>query len=241
MRALLACLLCFVLLESQALAVHTHGDLGNSVPVVGTYSGVLLPPGSAFLSDFAGSETSSSDSTSSDTTSTDSTLGGANSIGVFNLAVPDTGLATGAFLAFSGGRVFTGTIDGLADPDTDNLLAVLQATFDFTISVSVTSTTASSSTTTINSVPVTATLTGSLQATIVPPTLDFSTTAGSLARLIGTAHLDVNFGNVDTATFAPIISDSIDFIVDGFKQSETAVASGVGTATGGGGTGTTGG
>ena len=196
MRAVLSLLLCFVLLESQALAAHTRGPGGIATNVVGTYAGVLLP----------------------DTTAAVAGAAADNTLAVFNLSVPSTGLSTGAFLAFSNGRVFNGTINGIGDPDVGSILAVLQATFNFTLEETTTGTNGQLQ---VVSVPITATLTGNMKATVAQAELGST----SLGRLTGTAHLDVNFGAVSRVDFAPIISDTIDFIVDGFKQSDTATTS----------------
>jgi hypothetical protein len=241
-----------VFLESQALAVHTRFGIGQVDTVVGTYAGVLLPPTSQFLSFFPPVE--GQPTTTTGTTTTSGTGGGttgtatptitetSNTIAVFSLSVPDTGLATGTFLAFAGGRTFNGTIDGLADPDSANILAVLQGTLQFSLTFTTTSTSASGVTTTVNTVPVTATATGSLQATVSAPLAATVTTTPALARLGGSAHLDVNFGNLDPNTLAPEINGSLDFIVIGFKQSNVAGASAAGGAAGNGtGTGTGGG
>lgn len=208
MRALLSTLLSFAFLEAQALAVHQPhpGELGGgNVPnVVGTYAGVLLPGGSD----------SNSDSSSSSSSS------GSNSIGVFSLSVPLSGIGSGAFVAFSGGRQFNGTVQAVADPDFGNLRGVLEATFDLTLQQV---TTGTDNTLTTTSITITATLAGDLNATITPTTFGLSDNP-SLARIDGTAHLDVNFGGVNSSDFSPIISNSIDFTVIGFKQSLTTTS-----------------
>jgi len=49
-----------------------------------------------------------------------------NTLGVFSLAVPQSNLATGRFVLFSQGRIYTGSIAGEADPTRASLNAVLQ-------------------------------------------------------------------------------------------------------------------
>lgn len=224
MRALLSFLLCFVFLESQVFAVHQqHFDEGGGpVPnVVGTYAGVLLPD-----------TTASTDASSSTASTSDST----NSIGVFDLSVPESGIGAGTFIAFSGGRQFNGTIDAVADPDFGALRGVLQATFDFTLSVPTTTTTTNNgvttTTTAITDTTLTATLSGNLNAAITATTGFTFASNPSSARIDGTAHLDVNFGGVNSSDFSPTISQTLDFVVVGFKQSDTATSSGGGTSSG---------
>lgn len=210
MRALLSTLLCFAFLESQVLAVHqAHFDEGGGpVPdVVGTYSGVMLP------------DTTSDSSTSATSTSTAASTS-TSSIGVFSLNIPSSGIGSGTFIAFSNGRQFNGTIDAVADPDFGALRGVLQATFDFTINRP---TGSSNGVTTFTDVSVTATLAGNLTAAITTNlTTSIDATTPSLARIDGTAQLDVNFGGVSSTDLAPIISDSLNFTVVGFKQTSTS-------------------
>jgi len=49
-----------------------------------------------------------------------------NTLGVFSLAVPQSNLATGSFVLFSQGRIYTGSISGEADPTRAALNAVLR-------------------------------------------------------------------------------------------------------------------
>ena len=209
MRAVLSTLLCIIFLESQALAVHQRhfNEGGGPVPdVVGTYAGVLLP-----------GTVSSSDTSSNE-----------NSIGVFSLSVPSSGLGSGTFVAFSGGRQFNGTIDAVADPDSGAVDGVLQATFNFTLTRVIGSS---------NGIPIfkdftiTATLSGSLEASAVTNTVTtLDATTPSLARLEGTASLELNFGGVNLSDFSPIITNTLDFTVIGFKQDSGSSSS---TTTGG--------
>lgn len=211
LRAALSLLLCVVLLESQALAATSRsGGGGATVQVIGTYAGVLLP------------DAGEVDADTGDTSN--------NTLGIFSLTVPETGLSSGGFLVFANGQTFTGTINAFADPDLGRILGVLQATFDFSIPVATTGTTGVN---TVTEVDITASATGRLLASVSEPTLG----TASLGRLVGTAQLDVNFGQIDPNDFSPIIVNSLNFIVDGFKQSLTPIP----TATNFGTTGGTGG
>src|SRR5256885_5679585 len=99
MKALLGALICFVLNLSQAFAISGGPWSGGNkiIGVVGTYAGVMH----------------------------DIVVGSGN-LGIFTLSVPQTGLATGTVLLFTGQRAFSGPITGLADPNTDVLEATLQ-------------------------------------------------------------------------------------------------------------------
>ena len=101
MKILLACLMCLVLTMSQAFAI-SGGPFGGKglVGVVGAYAGTLDPTAACACP---------------------------NNLGIFTLSVPQTGLATGNVLIFTGERTFSGPITGLADPNTDILVATLQA------------------------------------------------------------------------------------------------------------------
>src|SRR5258708_5179528 len=99
MKALLGCLMCLVFSVAQTFAISggPWSGAGAPVNVTGTYAGVLH----------------------------DVSVGSGN-LGIFTLSVPQSGLATGTVLIFTGQRTFSGPISGLADPNTDFLDATLQ-------------------------------------------------------------------------------------------------------------------
>jgi hypothetical protein len=203
MRILLAVLLCFVLIQTECHALHASDGRGAPIDVVGTYAGVMLP----FIEDEA-----------------DPLAVGANAIAIFSLSVPQTGLATGAMLIFSEGRVFTGTINAFADPDRGTIRGILDATFDFTISILVVTDPGPPPATAIEEVDVTATAVGQLSAEVLPPLVSPVVVVNpGLARLDGRANLDISQGLVD-ANNEPIITSSLEFIVDGVKQTIEADA-----------------
>ncbi|MEO5754213.1 MAG: hypothetical protein ABIR38_05865 [Chthoniobacterales bacterium] len=106
MKALLASLICYVLFASQCFAIKGGPPYpGGSVPVTGTYAGVLLPN-----YDVSGFN---------------------NSIGLFTVVFPSTGLATGALVIFQTGQTYTGTFQGLADPKGGVVYGLLYATFPY--------------------------------------------------------------------------------------------------------------
>ena len=109
MKALLASLMCLVLIMSQAFAISGGPFSGKGrVSVTGTYAGVLVPI-------------------------VDPTIGLAdNSLALFTMRIPETALATGTVAVFRNGLFYPGTITGAADPDSARLTAVVNATFDIT-------------------------------------------------------------------------------------------------------------
>jgi hypothetical protein len=194
MKRFLSFLLSIVFLHAQVTPVFAKRggpDVGgeNNVDTIGTFAGVLIPT----------LETTTGNSTS-------------NSIGLFSLGVPDIGMAQGAFVAFVEGSAYNGTITGIADPLDGELRGILDAV---------------SSTTIFNPADPTGpgfvvTAKGQIEAEI-RETANFNT-LGSIAtfsfastRIEGTAKLDVaRFVDVNGN---PIVSNSVEFVVDGFKQS----------------------
>ncbi|MDQ6809456.1 MAG: hypothetical protein M3Z64_08565, partial [Verrucomicrobiota bacterium] len=93
MKAILGSLLCIVLATSQAFGISGGPQYPGGTNLVGTYAGVLQPM-------FDPTNPSSS-----------------NSIGVFSLGIPTSGTGGGTFVMFTQGRVFSGTIQGVGDPN----------------------------------------------------------------------------------------------------------------------------
>ncbi|CAN5591898.1 hypothetical protein BH20VER1_BH20VER1_03170 [soil metagenome] len=225
MKALLGCLLCLVFTSAQCFALKGGPPYPAGTNVVGTYAGVLEPrfdPTDPFSS---------------------------NSLGVFSLSVPGTGLATGTFVMFSRGMVFRGTIEGLGDPTRGSVTGVLDAAFTIT----------NRSTTDIfgfvfpsSTTSVTARAQGNLNAT-VSATRSGLATAATLLK--GTANLFISQTNTPGASPSPGTSPvptpiptptppgggsggtggvTAAFTLDvmGFKQSNTATAAGTGIGLG---------
>lgn len=215
-------LLSYVFVTTQCWAISGGPDYGRgSVSTIGTYSGVIAGLTESDISttgpNIPGDPLPPPSSTSNITSS--------NALGLFDLGVPQIGTATGAFLVFADGNVFGGTIDASVDPDTAGLRGIVQAAYNFNL-------------TTFNATGDAVTTAVTAQA-IGRITAKISATRSSsnvAARIIGTANLDINFGQVDSATLAPVISRTIELSVDGFKQSNTVTATatvGTGTTTGG--------
>jgi hypothetical protein len=205
MKAVFPLLLCYVLTTAQTFAL-SGGPIfgGGRVSTTGIYSGVLQ--GQEEID-----STTSGPAIPGDPIPTDPNVTGtpSNALGLFSLTVPATLLATGAFMLFADGEIFSGTINASADPDSGQLKGLLEGSFNFTLQTFDSAGAAVST-------AITATAVGQLTARV---SASNSLTALSLARLNGNATLAVNFGQVDGTTFAPIIARTITFTVTGFKQS----------------------
>jgi hypothetical protein len=133
-----------------------------------------------------------------------------NSLGVFALSIDASGAGTGDFVLFSQGRVFTGTISGNANVVSGRLSGVLNATVNFTVTIPINPPT---------TFDVTAQALGHLQAKITDVQLKGGTIMAT--RLLGSASLAVDQGEVDLATLRPITTCQMALRVNGFKQSNS--------------------
>lgn len=107
MKALLASLICYVLFASQCFAIKGGPPYpGGTINTVGTYAAILVPKGSF------------------------------NTLGLFTLVVPSTGLATGSAYMFGFGAALTGTVQGAVDPRSGSLYAVFNTEIDITVATS---------------------------------------------------------------------------------------------------------
>ena len=141
-----------------------------------------------------------------------------NSVGIFSVGVPQTGLSSGAFVMFAQGRVFSGTIRGVGQPKGSSFKAILSATYDYTQTFAVPGENGSF---TLESVDVTATVNGNLNARVRAPR---SVTAALTATLLrGDATLYIDQGRV-ASNGEPVITGILLMTVNGFKQSNTAPA-----------------
>jgi len=208
MRVILGALMCLVFTLTQAFAISGGPPYPGGTNVVGVYAGVMKPkkvpqdnpPGCS-----------------------------ANSLGVFSVGVPTSGIATGTFVMFSQGRVFSGNIQGTADPGKDpskaKLSAVLSATFNFTVTFPPTPcpnpTPAPACTPSSFQEEVTASANGNLDAHIKSE-LSRASLGATSVRLVGSATIDISQGQVDANTLAPIVNCEMLLKVTGFKQTDTA-------------------
>ena len=145
-----------------------------------------------------------------------------NALGLFNLSVPAVGSAAGAFVLFADGIVFSGTIQAFADPNNDRLIGILQATTTIMITEDTAAGTTATTTVTESSV-------GEINARVTGAT----SSSGGLGNLVGTANLEISFGEIDVNTLEPIVNRTITFNVLGVEQSGAATATtSTGTGTG---------
>jgi hypothetical protein len=111
MKTILAILLGFILSEAPVLAMHGY-TLGAAGGVTGSYAGILVPTEDTILA-----------------TGSNEADFGQNSLGLFILNVPTTGLGSGTVYLFSGGEELTGPIVALPDPTSDTgIVGVISAT-----------------------------------------------------------------------------------------------------------------
>ena len=183
---------------SAAYAIKGGPPYPSGLNVVGTYGGVLSPTPTPIPAPPPAAAPPCS----------------ANSIGVFSVGVPSTGVATGTFVMFSQGRVFSGTIQGIADPGSSSLRGVLAATYNFTFN-------RPNPVTGVNeSIAVTATANGSLKSKIAQTGQNALGVAAT--RIRGLASLDISQGLVSGVDLTPIVDCESTYRVIGFKQSSSA-------------------
>ena len=196
MKGLFGSLLCLILASSQAFALKGGPDYGgSSTSLVGTYAGVLqglFDPTNPLSS---------------------------NSIGIFSLGIPQTSLASGAFIMFAQGRVFRGTMNGVGDPNNSSFKGILEATYNYSVTYAVPGPDGSI---TLETVEVTATVNGNLNAQVKSGSAFGAAVTATLLR--GDATLYVDQGQVDPDTNEPVITAILLMTVNGFKQSNTAQA-----------------
>ncbi len=191
MKAVLSSLLCFVFLQTQVWALH-GGPVGASAAtsVVGTYAGVLTPTKvKVFYSNAAFAANSDVK----------------NALGIFLVAVPQTGASNGNFLLFDSGEAFAGTVIGITDPRTLEFKGVVTGPDLGNNS---------------NGIEFFSPLnaTGRIDAFVTPTT---STTIAVATGFTGTAHIDEQGFAPDNSPDGVgfTILKAIDFAVDGFQQS----------------------
>jgi hypothetical protein len=145
---------------------------------------------------------------------------GTNSLGLFTLSVPATGLGSGTVVIFSNGRTFTGTIEALINPDPTNpgITGILNASFSYSLYETLTGTAGD----TVTTLAVTANAQGSFDAAGVS---DSESVGGFGLDLDGTSQVNIDQGFVSGSNGAPILTEQVTFAVEGFEQSDVASAS----------------
>jgi len=192
-KAIFAALLCFVLTASQTFAIKGGPPYPAGTNLVGTFAGVMQGV-------FDPTNPSSS-----------------NSIGVFSIGVPKNGNATGPFVMFSRGRVFSGSAHATADPTKASIKGVLDATYNFSVSQRVTDILGIEH---VETTTITATANGPLDTTVSSTKTKNLGTASTILQ--GSAVINISHGQVNGSTLAPVIVDILSLTVSGYKQSDTA-------------------
>jgi hypothetical protein len=182
MRILFALLMCLVFSTTETFALKGGPPYPVGTNIIGTYAGVLQ---GVF-----------------DPTNPRSS----NTLGIFSIGIPQTGLASGSVAIFTGERTFVGTIQGIGDPNKATLRAALQAVPVVTGG--------GQTVTTLNFHAD-----GTVSADIKTVRSAFNTVANT--RLTGTSTITTTNRNTDPPT--QTISN---FVVDGFKQSNSAPTGG---------------
>ena len=136
---------------------------------------------------------------------------GENSLGLFTVTIPRTGLGTGTAALFRNGLAYPGTMQAVADPDSANMTGVVDCSFNVTFTSQ-----KDAQGNTTNTV-VTYKANGGVQTQIKPNRNRISTAS---ARLTGTGEL--TYVQIGFANSAPNGNSNgpIDYSVVGFKQAE---------------------
>jgi hypothetical protein len=190
MKILLACLMCLVLGASQSFAIDGGPFGGGSqIAVTGTYSGIFIPV-VVTLSPGPPPVTAPPD----------------NSLALFTISVPKTGLASGTVAIFRNGKAYPGTMTASADPDSGQISGVISAIHSQTVTDP-----------NITVIFVFDDLAnGVLKAKVVPNT---STTSTASARLRG-AKSSITYTTGNAADPSGDSGGPIFYHIRGFKQSE---------------------
>lgn len=201
MKKVLSLLLAFVFLQVQTFAL-SGGPFGNTGlnNIVGTYAGVFSGLSGTLTNPVTGATTTAS---------------GTNSLGIFVMGVPSADLATGTVALFIEGVFYQGGILGLADPGEQKIVGISQAIH----------------------------LSDIFTDQIFGNTIDFDSRAdgqftaeidSTSGRIQGTGAFGVqvldptgNFGGFfffGSSSFLP--AGTLDFVVDGFLQSNEVIKPG---------------
>lgn len=212
MKTLLAILMSFLVTEAPVLAIHGGYTLGGATGTQGTYAGVLVPTQDTVL-----------------TTGSSASDFGANSLGLFTLGIPATGIGSGQIYLFSNGEQLVGTIQALPDPTTTSgIVGIIQATGE----IAVASVTDNFFGFAEQQNQVTGQASGGLTAVAVASTNSISAYGINLS---GTANVTVTSSTTNATTGAQSFTptDAIVFTVEGFQQSDYAAPTSTTTTTGG--------
>lgn len=204
MKQVLSLLTAFVFLQMQTWALSGGPVFQDqaSPNLAGAYSGVMVQGHTKFGDDFV-TPNSGAPSPADNP---------AGNIGVYTVTVPVTGLATGNFVVFINGTLFTGgTISGVADPDKTLFQGVMSASATFSTPAGGTSTVLAR---------------GQMKAKIIenkkkplPGRPDLTT--GVAARMEGKAIIDAF--DFTALNLAPLPVVQTTYSVSGYRQTTTAL------------------
>lgn len=211
MKTLLAIVLSFVISEAPVLALQGGYSLGGAAGTIGTYAGVMIPTS---IQNYNVSVTGTS------TTVTSSF--GLNSLGLFTFDVPAVGFGSGTIIVFATDQEEDGTITTLPDPsNSDGIYGLIAATgevatetysdtfFGYSASLS----------------EVTGQASGEMRVSTANSTNSVSANGINLS---GTANVAFSVAVTNGSTGVNegfVESQAVSYVVDGFQQSATAVAS----------------
>jgi hypothetical protein len=192
MKRILSFLLMIVFLQAEVFAISGGPDFGaGNGAITGTYAGVLEP-----VVDGGGNALVELDQ---------------NALGLFNLTIPFTGMATGVCAIFNKGEIFTGKMTGVGDPSDGRVQMLMEAQAVRIVSIQAGGATGAALIGNINVLAV-----GRIDAK-VEASPDFATPQ----RIVGDAVLSSFDDTNRNPDGTPILTGLIQFKVDGFKQSET--------------------
>jgi hypothetical protein len=193
MKRILSFLLMIVFLQAEVFAISGGPDFGGGgASITGTYAGVLEP----VVEGDASNPLVELDQ---------------NALGLFNLSIPFTGMATGVCAIFNKGEIFTGKMTGVGDPSDGRVQMLMEAQAVRIISIQAGGATGAGVIGNLNVLAV-----GRIDAK-VEASPDFATPQRIVGDAVLTSFDDTNRNPDGT----PILTGLIQFKVDGFKQSET--------------------
>jgi hypothetical protein len=228
MKTLMAILLSFIISEAPVLAIHGGYTLGGAIPLSGTYAGVLIPTSDTVLPPPV-TTTTTTTTTGTTATTTSAPVGfGTNSLGLFTLGLPTTGIGSGTVVIFSSSQQLSGTIMAIPDPNSSSgVLGVITATGEVTTAAFTDNFLGLNEN--LTTTQLTGDASGSLVATVSQGVVSDSPYGinlnGTSNMTISTASTDVNGNTVLTPT------ENITFAVDGFLQSFVVTATAAATTT----------
>ena len=136
-----------------------------------------------------------------------------NSLGLFSLTVPRTGVGTGTAVVFKAGYFASGRITGVADPESANLNGILDLQYIYSYFVATTGGSQLQTLTVSGAGIVTATIAGGANR--------FGTSA---IRLTGTSQVAFTVPPADVTTGTiqvdPLLYEPVTYTLIGFKQQE---------------------